>query len=100
MTAEVLRREVVTHPADFRLYNRPFVILGEQANPAFPDQYIALGISTVDAPGAIRITDSDWEVGGLSRESFVDPWPRTGTPGVPTRERPYRYRSDTTLIPA
>ena len=74
MTAEHLRREVVTHPAVFQPYNRPFVIVGEQANPAFSDQYIALGISTVDAPDAIRLTERDWEVGGLSRESFVNPW--------------------------
>jgi hypothetical protein len=73
MSSTHLRREVVTHPAVFEPYNRPYVIVSEQPNPEYPDQHLAIGISTTDATDSIPIGENDWQVGSLSTESYVVP---------------------------
>lgn len=67
------RREVVTHPAIFTSYNRPYVIVSDTTHPDYPDQYLALGLTTREITDGVAIRASDWEVGGLSRESSIDP---------------------------
>lgn len=67
------RREVVTHPAIFAPYNRPYVIVSHTAHPDYPDQYVALGITTQEITEGVEIGGSDWEVGNLSERSFIDP---------------------------
>ncbi|QLH76904.1 hypothetical protein HZS55_06145 [Halosimplex rubrum] len=71
--SEHLRCEVVTHPAIFQSYNRPYVIVSQSANPDYPDQQIALGISTTNAQDSIPISADDWEVGQLSKQSYIVP---------------------------
>jgi hypothetical protein len=73
MSSTHLRREVVTHPAIFEPYNRPYVIVSETPNHEYPDQYIAVGISTNDATDRIPIGENDWQVGSLSTESYILP---------------------------
>ncbi|WP_436929761.1 hypothetical protein [Halosimplex halobium] len=73
MSSTHLRREVVTHPAIFEPYNRPYVIVSETPNPEYPDQHIAVGISTNDATDSIPIGENDWQVGSLSKESYILP---------------------------
>jgi len=65
--------EVVTHPATFQPYNRPYVIVSRNTNPDYPDQYIALGISTTDAQDNIPINTDDCEGGQLSKKSYIVP---------------------------
>lgn len=67
------QREVVTHPAIFASYNRPYVIVSEGAHPDYPDQYIALGITTRELTEGVELHESDWEVGRLSRGGVIDP---------------------------
>lgn len=64
------RLEVVTYPAIFAPYNRPYVIVSSTAHP---DQYLALGITTKEPTDGVEIRESDWEVGRLTRDSFIDP---------------------------
>lgn len=67
------RREVVTHPAVFASYNRPYVIVSHTAHPDYPTQYVALGITTKEITEGIEIREGDWEVGRLSPRSYIDP---------------------------
>lgn len=71
--SEHLRCEVVTHPAIFQPYNRPYVIASRNPNPDYPDQHIALGISTTNTQDSIPINADDWEVGQLSKQSYIIP---------------------------
>jgi hypothetical protein len=71
--SEHLRCEVVTHPAIFQPYNRPYVIVSRNPNPDYPDQHIALGISTTNTQDSIPINADDWEVGQLSKQSYIVP---------------------------
>jgi len=57
--SEHLRCEVVTYPAIFQPYNRPYVIVSPNANPDYPNQHIALGISTTNTQDSIRINVDD-----------------------------------------
>lgn len=68
------RREVVVYEALFSPKRRPYVIVGQQPSPEFPDQFLALGITTQEAPHRIPVTESDWEIGSLTRESYIDPY--------------------------
>jgi mRNA interferase MazF len=68
-----LRCEVVTHPSLFNSYARPFVIGSHEPNPEYPDQHIALGISTTAVEGSIPISPDDWVVGNLPKQSFIHP---------------------------
>jgi hypothetical protein len=68
-----LRCEVVTHPSLFNSYNRPFVVVSHDTSPAYPDQHIALGISTTEVDGSIPITPDDWAVGSPSKQSYIHP---------------------------
>ena len=67
------RREVVTHPAIFASYNRPYVVVSRDDHPDYTDQYLALGMTTKAITDGVEIGVGDWEVGRLSRDSFIDP---------------------------
>lgn len=71
--SNIQRREVVTHPAIFRNYNRPYLIVSSDVHPDYPDQHIALGITTEAVTGGLQIEDRYWELGSLSHDSFIDP---------------------------
>ncbi len=73
MGSERLRCEVVTHPAVFESYDRPFVVISRRPDPQYSDQYIALGITTNDISGSISISPDAWEVGSLPKKSYVMP---------------------------
>jgi hypothetical protein len=68
-----LRCEVVTHPSLFNSYTRPFVVVSHDTNSDYPDQHIALGISTTEVDESIPITSDDWAVGSLSKRSHIHP---------------------------
>lgn len=68
-----LRCEVVTYPSIFQSYNRPYVIVSQTVNTDYPSQRIALGISTSQTEKSIPITEDDWEVGRLSKQSYILP---------------------------
>lgn len=67
------RCEVVTHPAVFAPYNRPYVIASTDPHPDYPDQYVALGLTTQEVTAGVVVGESDWAVGRLSERSFIDP---------------------------
>lgn len=71
--SEHRRREVVTYPAVFAAYNRPYVIASRTAHPDYPAQYIALGITTNAVTDGVELTEADWEVGELTKTSYIDP---------------------------
>ena|GEM_PF-6834082 len=73
MSPNHLRCEVVTHPSLFNSYNRPFLVVSHDTSPDYPDQHVAIGISTTDVDGSIPITDDDWAVGSLSKQSYIHP---------------------------
>ncbi|WP_458210501.1 hypothetical protein [Haladaptatus sp. NG-SE-30] len=52
---------------------RPYLIISGQNHPFAGTQYIALGISTKEYDESLPLADA-FEVGTLSRESFVSPW--------------------------
>ncbi|QLH84273.1 hypothetical protein [Halosimplex pelagicum] len=47
--------------------------MSEQPNPEYPDQHVAIGISTNDAAESVPIGENDWQVGSLSKESYILP---------------------------
>lgn len=49
------------------------MIISDGPDPAYRDQYVALGITTNDVAGSINIQPGAWEVGGLSKKSYVMP---------------------------
>lgn len=73
MSPNHLRCEVVTHPSLFNSYSRPFVVVSHDTSSAYPDQHIALGISTTEVEGSIPINPDDWAVGSLSKQSYIHP---------------------------
>ena len=64
---------MVTHAAVFAPYNRPYLIVSPEPHPDYPDQYVALGITTQALTDAIQIDADDWAVGRLTERSYVDP---------------------------
>lgn len=73
MPPKHLRCEVVTHPSLFNSYNRPFVIVSHDTSSDYPDQHIALGISTTEVKQSVPIDPADWAVGSLSKRSYIHP---------------------------
>lgn len=73
MSANHLRCEVVTHPSLFNSYNRPFVIVSTDTSAEYPEQHIALGISTTEVGQSVPITPDDWVVGSLPKQSYIHP---------------------------
>lgn len=70
------RGAVIEYPTifDFDSYPRPYLILSGRNHPFAGKEYIGVAITTSDHSAAIEIPDSEWEVGGLPRESYVKPW--------------------------
>lgn len=52
---------------------RPYLILSGDNHPFGTEQYIALGITTQEYPKRVPLEGS-FDVGTLTRESFVSPW--------------------------
>jgi hypothetical protein len=49
------------------------VIVSHDTSSEYPDQHIALGISTTAVEQSIPITPDDWVVGSLSKQSYIHP---------------------------
>ena len=54
--------------------DRPWLVLSTDHHPFFPEQYISVAVSTKSYSDSIALADTEWEVGGVPRESFASPW--------------------------
>lgn len=49
------------------------MIVSHETTAEYPDQHVALGISTTETAESLPITQDDWVVGDLSRQSYIHP---------------------------
>ena len=53
---------------------RPYVCLSDDSYPFGDEEALYAAITTTERDAAIRLTADDFTVGGLPRESYVNPW--------------------------
>ena len=68
------RGHVVWHDRLFRGSDRPWLVVSDDSHPFHGEEYLVVGITTTERDNAIEITDEDWSVGGLPKQSYVSPW--------------------------
>jgi hypothetical protein len=71
------RGDIVRSTDPFKLgtdRQRPWLVVSTDRHPFFPEQYIAVAVSTKAYTDSIPLSESEWEVGGVPRESFASPW--------------------------
>jgi mRNA-degrading endonuclease toxin of MazEF toxin-antitoxin module len=69
------RGAVVKGPDLFADYDyRPYVCLSDDTHPFSDEEALYAAVTTTQRAVAIPLTDDDFTTGGLSRESYVNPW--------------------------
>lgn len=68
------RGHVIWHDGLFRTSGRPWLVVSDGRHPFHGEEYIVAGLTTTQRSDALRLSESDWEVGGLPRTTHVSPW--------------------------
>ncbi|WP_132057779.1 hypothetical protein [Halorussus amylolyticus] len=53
---------------------RPWLVLSTERHPFHGEEYVCTLMTTTERESAVRVTQSDWVVGGLSDRWYVSPW--------------------------
>jgi hypothetical protein len=58
-----------------RVAPRPWLIIGDESVPFYPDQYLCMTLTTRTwHEESIPISDASWEEGGAPKETYIMPW--------------------------
>ena len=75
MTERYERGAVVKGPDLFADHTyRPYVSLSDQTHPFHDEEGLYAAATTIRRAAAVPLTDDDFVIGGLPRETYVNPW--------------------------
>ena len=70
-----VRGDVVGGPDLFTEHEfRPYVLLSDDSHPFADEEGLFVAVTTTPRPAAISLRSTDFEVGGLPLDSYVNPW--------------------------